>query len=261
VAGRRRQRLVLVHGSVIVGETVFAEQRSLADTFDLVVPTRPGYFGGPPARRFDLDAQGSWLREQLAPGDHVCGLSYGAIVAAHAAAGTDSLRSLTLIEPPALCLARHDSDARKLAGQFEKHWREGSQDPLEFLLEFLELLFGERPPAHDPFWRQPMVLQGAVMLRREPGPWEAGLPLDTLRIQPYPKLVVSGAWRRAFDAVADAAARELDGQRLVLAGAGHNVNQAPGFNARWRAFLSAANGIEVCHPCSPSGGLPDAEAI
>jgi hypothetical protein len=56
----------------------------------------------------------------------------------------------------------------------------------------------------------------------ERGPWEARPPLDELRASPFPKLVVSGGWSAAFDAVCDVLEQRLDAERAVLPGKGHN---------------------------------------
>ena len=61
----------------------------------------------------------------------------------------------------------------------------------------------------------------------ERGPDEAEIPLEPL---PYPVLVVTGGHEPAFDAVADVLCERLGAERLVLPGAGHAVQNAPGFN-------------------------------
>ena len=68
-------------------------------------------------------------------------------------------------------------------------------------------------------------------------PYEAKIPLATLRALPFPKLVVSGDHQPAFDAVCDVLERELDAERVILSGAGHAVQRVPGFNERLLAFL------------------------
>ena len=83
-------------------------------------------------------------------------------------------------------------------------------------------------------------MQGAEALRRERGPWEAEIPVAALRALPFPKLVVSGAHHAAFDAICDALERDLDAERVVLPGAGHAVQRAPGFNEALAAFLERA---------------------
>jgi hypothetical protein len=59
----------------------------------------------------------------------------------------------------------------------------------------------------------------------ERGPWEAEIPLAALREAPFPKLVVSGAHSRAFDAVCTVLEARLGAERAVLPGAGHSVQR------------------------------------
>ncbi|HWJ33553.1 MAG TPA: hypothetical protein VNR59_14565 [Gaiellaceae bacterium] len=68
----------------------------------------------------------------------------------------------------------------------------------------------------------PPLHQGAETLMVERGPWEAEPPLDELRAATFPKLVVSGGWNPAFDAVCDVLEDRLDAERAVLPGMGHN---------------------------------------
>ena len=60
------------------------------------------------------------------------------------------------------------------------------------------------------------------------------IPLEPL---PYPVLVVTGDHEPAFEAVADVLCARLGAERLVLRGAGHAVQRAPGFNAALEAFI------------------------
>ena len=82
-----------------------------------------------------------------------------------------------------------------------------------------------------------MLEQGAKALTEERWPSEAQIPLATL---PYPVLVVSGDHEPAFEAVADVLERALGAERAVVRGAGHAVQNAPGFNETLLAFLRRA---------------------
>jgi pimeloyl-ACP methyl ester carboxylesterase len=53
-------------------------------------------------------------------------------------------------------------------------------------------------------------------------------------------LVITGDHEPAFDAVADVLCARLGADRLVLPGAGHAVQRAPGFNDALAAFVSRA---------------------
>jgi pimeloyl-ACP methyl ester carboxylesterase len=55
-------------------------------------------------------------------------------------------------------------------------------------------------------------------------------------------LVVTGDHEPAFDAAADVLCARLGAERLVLPGAGHAVQRAPGFNAALAAFIGGSAG-------------------
>jgi hypothetical protein len=148
-----------------------------------------------------------------------------------------ALGSLTVIEPPATSVARGVPAADEFAAGAERLWAEGPADPEAFLRVFLQAVGSAWvPPSPLP----PPLAQGAQALRAERGPWEAVVPLDELRATPFPKLVVSGAHHAAFDVICDALERELAAERVILAGAGHSVQGAPGFNAALTGFLERA---------------------
>ncbi len=70
-------RVVLVHGSVGNGATTWAEQRPLAERFELLIVDRPGYPPNPPLERIDFEEQADEIADLLEPGDHLVGHSYG----------------------------------------------------------------------------------------------------------------------------------------------------------------------------------------
>ena len=227
-------RLVLVHGSVTNGAMTWGAQRELAARWELVVLDRPGFPPGPPVERVDFEADADWVADLLEPGDHLCGHSYGGVVSLLAAAQSPELGSLTVIEPPATRAAPGDAACDEFGAGAERMWRDGPADPEAFLRRFLEAVGSHwDPPTPLP----PPLAQGAEALRRERGPWEAEIPADVIRARPFPKLVVSGAHHAAFDAICDALERDLGAERVVLPGAGHAVQRAPGFNEALEDFL------------------------
>lgn len=223
------ERIVFVHGSVVNGRATWAAQRPLADRFELLVLDRPGFPPHPPVERVDFEADARLVAGLLEPGDHLVGHSYGGVIALLAAAARpDRLRSLTVIEPPATRVAAGDPDVDAFAaGGAALYASAMDADPDVFLRRFLAAV-GSRfdPPTPLP----PELEQGVRALMVERGPWEAEIPLAALAATPFPKLVVSGAHQRAFDAICDALVRELAAERAVLPGYGHVAQLHPDFN-------------------------------
>jgi pimeloyl-ACP methyl ester carboxylesterase len=231
-------RVVLVHGSVGNGRSTWSVQLTLADRFELVVVDRSGYPPNPPLDRIDFDDQAVELAEVLRPGDHLVGHSYGGVVSLLAAGLVpDRLRSLTVVEPPALGVARGDRAADAFVAASAAFFAQGPHSPEDYVQTFLPLV-GSAVTLPSPL--PPVLEQGVRAAIAERPPWEAEIPLRTLAEAPFPKLVVSGAHHPAFDAVCDVLERELGAERAVLPGAGHTVQRAPGFNERLVAFLERA---------------------
>jgi pimeloyl-ACP methyl ester carboxylesterase len=219
---------VLLHGSVTNAARSWGTQRELGSRFEVVLPNRPGFAPGPPVERVDFDADAEWLEGVVRPGDHLVSHSYGGVVALVAAPRLP-LASLTVIEPPAFGVARGDSDVER--------WLDGAarlpRDSVRAHLEAFLTHVGAPFPLPHPL--PPDLRQGAEAFFSERRPDEAVIPLEPL---PYPVLVVTGAHEPAFDAVADVLCSRLGAERLVLAGAGHAVQRAPGFNPALEAFIA-----------------------
>lgn len=233
------ERVVLVHGSVTGAAATWAAQRQLRDRWQLVVLERPGFPPGPPVERLDFEEHAELVMEALAGGAHLVGHSYGGVISLLAAARAPELvRSLTVIEPPAMGVARGHPAVERFVGEAIAWWRDGPRnDPEAFLRGFLRYVGSSfEPPSPLP----PELEQGARTLVVERGPWEAVIPLDELAASPSPKLVVSGAHHEAFDAVCDVLEARLGAERAVLPGAGHSVQRAPGFNVVLADFLTRA---------------------
>jgi pimeloyl-ACP methyl ester carboxylesterase len=226
----RGPRLVLVHGSVTPGWMTWSAQRPLASQFTLVVPVRSGYPPNPPLERIDFDDQGDELLGLLEPGDHLVGHSYGAVVSLLAAARAQ-LASLTVIEPPCFGVARGHPAVEHFLAHFDAETPSGPRAYLEFFLA----LVGSSMQLPDPL--PPALAAGARAAIAERSPDQAEIPLDVLAAAEFPKLVVSGGDRPAFEAVCDALERRLGAERAVVPGAGHAIPRAPGFNEALLGFL------------------------
>jgi pimeloyl-ACP methyl ester carboxylesterase len=215
-----RPRILFVHGSVVNGDATWAAQRPLGGRFELAIPNRRGFPPGPEVDAVDYEDEAVWLEPFLEPGVHLVGHSYGGVIALFAAARRPELiRSLTVVEPPALAVARGNPSADAFAARSTELWEAGPHEPEAFLRGFLAAV--NAPPPRGAV--SPALLQGARTLMVERYPWTAEIPLDALATTTFPKLVVSGAHSEAFDAVCDVLEQRLDAERAVLPGAGHAV--------------------------------------
>jgi pimeloyl-ACP methyl ester carboxylesterase len=230
-------RLVLVHGSVGYGRAAWSAQEPLAERFELAVVTRSGYPPETPSGRLDFDEQASELAAALRPGDHLVGHSYGGVVSLLAAAERGSaLGSLTVLEPPALDVARGDPAVEAFAAELAAIFaRRRPVEPREYLTLFLAAV---GTPARLPDPLPEPLAAGTRAAAAERPPWEARIPLAALREAGVPTLVVSGGHHAASDAICDVLERELRAQRAVLPGAGHAITRlgAP-FNDLLDAFV------------------------
>jgi pimeloyl-ACP methyl ester carboxylesterase len=229
-----RPRVVFVHGSVVNGDVTWAAQRPLGERFDIVIPNRRGFPPGPDVEQVDYEDEAVWLDRFLTPGTHLVGHSYGGVISLLAGARRpELLRSLTVIEPPCLRVARGNPIVDAYEARSELLWRD-TDDPAAFLRAFLSGVGAPVPPGE----LSPALLQGARTLIVERHPWQAEIPLDALAAAPFPKLVVSGAHSEPFDIVCDVLEQRLGAERAVLPGAGHSVQRlgAP-FNSLLAAFI------------------------
>ena len=230
-------RVVLVHGSVTGPET-WSRQRPLAERWTLELVTRPGFWPLEPVERVDFEADAPLVAEQLGDGAHLVAHSYGGVISLLAAAlRPDAVRSLTVIEPPALDVARGDSAVDAMVVRIEDLWSGETPDARFFLEEFLRSVGSSVPMPEE---LPPQLQRGAELLLVERLSHEARIPLAALRGAGFPILVVSGAHSPVFDAVCDVLERELAAERAVIPGAGHASQRAPDFNEVLEDFLARA---------------------
>ncbi len=234
--------VILLHGSGAPApvSAIWSRQRPLAERYRLIIPTRRGYGDRPVAMQTDIEGDVADLLSLLGEGAHLVGFSYGGIVALTAAARRpDLVRSLTVIEPPALGIARGHPAA---------------DHSIEILSRF------EPPPpglTPEQFWKRFRAMMGMPVPEQvtlttverkaveahmaEAPPFTLSLPLDELATTAFPKLVVSGDWNEAMDAVADIITERVSAERFVLKGWYHNIHRAgEPFNQRLEAFLEAS---------------------
>jgi pimeloyl-ACP methyl ester carboxylesterase len=238
--------VLLVHGSFVRPADPWERQLPLADQFALGIVARRGYGLTPGTDRVDFERDGADLAELLGEPAHLVGHSYGGIAALYAAARRpDAVRSLTVIEPPALGLARADPAARELRRRLAAVFAAGG-DPRRLYARFVEA-WGYEPPDDEAL--ADLDERALTSSATERPPWEADPPLAALRAAPFPKLVVSGDWAnapasarelagRAFAAVCATLTRELGAERLVVADYSHRAQLAgAAFNEPLRALL------------------------
>lgn len=213
-------RVVLVHGSVLGGKHAWRAQRPLADRWALLAVDRLGY-GASPAGREDFEVDARLVGPLLDRPAHVVGFSYGAIVAALAAAAAPGrVLSLALVEPPAASVARGDALVDDWAARLTELLTRRDLAPRDVVSRFFRHVgVPLEPPADLP---EPLE-RGARQLMGARPPTEAELPLDVLRAAGFPKLVVSSGATEAFERICDAIAHGADAGRDVIPGAGHLV--------------------------------------
>jgi pimeloyl-ACP methyl ester carboxylesterase len=230
---------VLVHGGAGPRRT-WQMQQALAERWQLVIPSRRGFDGSPPADRQDFENDAEDLLPLLAGAAHLVGFSYGGLGALIAAGRRpDLLRSLTLIETPLFAVAGGDPEIER----FERLSNEFLADGLEARPEVLEefLAAAALPaPAAGPL---PADVESELRLARggrRPG--EAHPDLDAIRRGAVPVAVVSGDHLPAIERLCDRLAAALDGERAVFAGHGHAIPRAEGFNEWLEEFWLAGEG-------------------
>jgi pimeloyl-ACP methyl ester carboxylesterase len=235
--------LLLVHGGASPRAT-WRALGPLAAHWTLVLVHRRGYPPSPPGRHdFELDALD--LAPLLESRPHVLAHSYGVLGTLIADTNNpNDVRSLTLIEPPLYHLVPGDPEVESMQRMGDAVLTHGLRADPSTLREFLALAGapdvpddppppdGPLPPDGSPLPDGSLPPKLAYSVRRAHGarlPGEARPPLQRLRDAGIPSLVASGGHSVAIERICDALASELRAERVVIAGAGHFVQSAPGF--------------------------------
>jgi pimeloyl-ACP methyl ester carboxylesterase len=221
---------VLVHGVMSNGPSTWRPQRDLAEDWTLIVPTRRGYVPNPPIVREDYDTDADDIVTLLGDGAHLVGHSVGGLVALLAAARSpERVESLCLIEPSTDALARTDPPVAAHLSTIEALLlNEPIRSLRDSLVELFALLGPGAPAPPDPLPAE-MERHGRLLMN-SPRYWELDLPVAALAAFPGGKVVISGGHDPAQEATCNATAKAIGAERLTLAGAGHLVQRAPGFN-------------------------------
>jgi pimeloyl-ACP methyl ester carboxylesterase len=233
--------VLFIHGDIVGPASTWRKQRTLAERWRLIIPSRPGFGRSPPLERNDFEVEAPLFAELLGDRAHLVGHSYGAVIALLAAAERpEAVRSLTVSEPGALRLAEGTPVVDEMIANGERLFREGAEKLSSEA--FLRLFrFGAGSAHETPGELPDELVRGVELLKRERPPWEAEIPLERLAAADFPVLVISGGHSEAFEAVSDALTDALSAERAVIPGRGHTVpSTGATYNERLEAFLSAS---------------------
>ena len=183
--------VVLVHGSGDTDPTfVWSNQRPLAERYQLLVVTRPGYGQRPisPRTHVEQDVQEILSLLAHAGGGHLVGFSYGGLIALLVAAQQPALiRSLTVIEPPAFALARGNPVVEELIARGKPAYEPESPLSAEvFLVRFMKAI---QPDFPDTIALSPEDRKGVEAMQAEPAPWKISIPVANLAVTSFPTLM------------------------------------------------------------------------
>ena len=217
--------VVLVHGSLATSDDEWQAQRPLADEgFRLVVFDRRGYGRNASAPGADVLRDADDIADLMGDGAHLVGHSYGGLgVLCAAALRPSATLSLTMLEPGAFSMGQADPAARQLLADIRRIWDQDLPDE-DWCVRFLTAV------GSDPASLGPELLAAAVplvpVLRRGRPPFDGELPLAALASTVFPKLVVSGGHSAGWEAICDDVAKQIGASRMVVTGAGHEVQFA-----------------------------------
>jgi pimeloyl-ACP methyl ester carboxylesterase len=230
-------RAVLLHGGAGPQRT-WEMQSPLAQRRQLVIPSRRGFDDSPPTDRQDFEHDAADLLPLLSPSAHLVGFSYGGVGALMAAAQRpDLVRSLTVIEAPLFSIARGDEEIDRFERLSNEFLADGLDARPQVLEEFLSAAAlptpaaGPLPPGAETEMR---LARGG----RRPG--EARPDLEAIRRAGLSVLVISGNHLPAIERLCGLLAEAVGGERAVIAGRGHAIPRAEGFNERLEEFWAAA---------------------
>ncbi|HEY5954285.1 MAG TPA: hypothetical protein VIT18_07965, partial [Terrimicrobiaceae bacterium] len=124
------------------------------------------------------------------------------------------------LEPATFTLGQHHQAARELVAEVRRIWDQDLPHE-DWVVRFLQAV------GSDPDTLSPELIAAAVPLvpvfRLGRPIWEAEPPLAELKSATFAKLVVSGGHSVGFDVICDELAERIGASRMVIAGAGHEI--------------------------------------
>lgn len=222
--------VVFVHGDSLFGNPVehWTEQLELAQEYQLIIPARHGYYLSPPPEREAFDVYARAIADLLGEGAHLVGHSYGGVVALLAAAmRPEAVYSLAVSEPAAFSLARGNADVERFITRVQARSKPLSEmTPEEFTLHLHNAIFGtggQLPQKVLDVLATPFGRKGTEANMREPGPWEAAIPLEALAKASFPKLVLSSRTIPMHEIVCEVLVENLGAEHAVISEKGHFI--------------------------------------
>jgi pimeloyl-ACP methyl ester carboxylesterase len=165
---------------------------------------------------------------------HLVGFSYGGVGTAILAGRVPRrVTSLTLIEPPIYKGAPDHPAVREIVTSGDAVLAGEADETTErrFLMNA-----GMDPDAVRGRHRE-LLRQSIDASRGGRSPSEADPDLDAIADAGLPVMIVSGGHHAGIELICDELAARLHGRREIVAGAGHAVPRAPGFNGVLEDFL------------------------
>jgi pimeloyl-ACP methyl ester carboxylesterase len=221
-------RAVFVHGSGSAGADAWPLQCAALPQAHFLERLAPGD---------DPDLVAPLVAAALGEGGHLVAMSYGGIVAMRVASAHPGLvRSLTLLEPACLVLARGrpgvEEHVAGLAPVFGRRI-----DP-SFNDEQFSAAFSRATGMPVPDLPAPVLEATTRRLRATRPPWE--LDVDASVAATTPTLVVTGGRGDMYDEVADVL-EQAGARRATLTGFGHRVHDHPEATATMLRFWAAVD--------------------
>lgn len=237
-AGLTGAETVDLFGLAIEGFRVLAPDRTNYGESPRSTAGRSGRSQGGVAEVALIEDDAEEIAALLEAGGHLFGYSYGGIVALVIAARyPERVRSLSLLEPPAMQLL--DGPAAATRRRIEAALARRFPDADSYWRAFMAGAFGDPPIPPDAV---PPDRKEAS--RREQVPWDVDLDLEPIAAAGVPTLVLCGGWDEGFRAVATHIAELVPGRLVEYPDADHfffahasDIGREVG--AWWRSSSSA----------------------